>query len=108
LRSDLETLASVVTEALFRGRRYSHDTSNVAESLNQVLRFDKELSIIELLNSIWHRVMEKQADRLAAALLAAKEGRLTTPFVEGKLIEGRKWAQSNSVQPSSPTVGKVV
>ena len=95
-------------EALFRGRRYGHDTSNVAESLNQVLRFDRELPIMELLDSIWHRVMEKRADRLAAALLAAEEGRLTTPFVEGKLMEGRKWAQSNSVQPSSPTVGRVV
>jgi hypothetical protein len=27
-------------EYLFRGRRYGHDTSNIAESLNQVLRFD--------------------------------------------------------------------
>jgi hypothetical protein len=36
--------------------------------------------------------MEKWANRLAAALKASKEGRLTTPFVEGKLMEGRKWA----------------
>jgi hypothetical protein len=94
--------------AFFPGQRYGHDTSNVAESLNQVLRFDRELPILELLDSIWHRVMEKRADRLAAALKAIEEGRDTTPFVEGKIVEGRKWAQSNHVQPSSPTVGRVV
>lgn len=95
-------------EFLFRGRRYGHDTSNIVESLNQVLRFDRELPIVELLDALWHRVMEKRAERLGIASLVVEAGGLTTPWVEGKLEEGRALARSNRVQPSSPTEGRVV
>jgi hypothetical protein len=50
--------------------------------------------------------MEKRADRLALKALA--EGRDTTPFVEGKIVAGRKWAQISRVQPPPPTAGRVV
>ncbi|ELR04437.1 hypothetical protein GMDG_01513 [Pseudogymnoascus destructans 20631-21] len=100
----LETWA----EAWFRGRRFGHDTSNIAEILNQVLRIDRELPIVELLDAIWHRVMEKRGQRLLAATSAITEGRLTTPFVDARIEEGRELARSNRVQISSPTTGRVV
>ncbi|KAI9684815.1 MAG: hypothetical protein M1829_000190 [Trizodia sp. TS-e1964] len=67
-------------ECLFSGCRYGYDTSNIVESLTQVLRLDRELPIIELLDSICHQVMEKrkrhghtiedkQAQRVKALLL---------------------------------------
>jgi len=93
--------------ALFVGQRYGHDTSNVAESLNQVIKLDRELAIIKLLDALWHRVMAKRAERLATALKALGEGRLMTPFVEGKLTKGRLWARQNTVQPSSPSQARV-
>ena len=95
-------------EAWFRGRRFGHDTSNIAESLNQVLRIDRELPIVELLDAIWHRVMEKRGQRLLAATSAISEGRSTTPFVDARIEEGRELARSNRVQISSPTTGRVV
>ena len=95
-------------ECLFRGRRYGHDTSNIAESLNQVLRFDRELPVVEMLDNLWHRVMEKRAQRLLTASKALAEGSLTTPWVEGKVEEARTWALRNIVQVSSPSKGRVV
>jgi len=53
-------------EAHFPSRRYGHDTSNIAESLNKLLKFDRELAIVELLD-VWHRVIENRASRLAEA-----------------------------------------
>jgi len=43
--------------AKFRGRRYGHDTLNIAESFNKLIRTDRELPIVELLDALWHRVM---------------------------------------------------
>ena len=84
-------------ECLFRGRQYSHDTSNIVESLNQVLRFDRELLVVEMLDNLWYRVMEKRAQRLLIASKALAEGSLTTPWVEGKVEEAWTWALSNIV-----------
>ena len=55
-------------EAWFPGCQYGHNTSNIVESVNKTLKLDQELPIIELLDSIWHHVMQHQADRLAAAI----------------------------------------
>ena len=40
--------------AHFPSTRYGHLTSNIAESVNKVLREDCVLSITELLDTIWH------------------------------------------------------
>jgi hypothetical protein len=95
-------------ECLFPGRRYGQDTSNIVESLNQVLRFDRELPIVELLNALWHRVMEKRSSRLQAATKALSDGAVTTPWVDSRLEEARQWAGTNSVQVSSPMEGRVL
>ena len=60
----LETWA----EARFPSHRYSYNTSNIVESVNKTLKLQQELPIVELLNSIWHQVMQHRADRLAAAI----------------------------------------
>ena len=95
-------------EVLFRGRRYGHDTSNVVESQNGVLKLDRELPIVPLLDAIWHRVMEKRADRLCAATALLEAGREMTPFVEGVVSQGRRWAQGNRVQHSTLFEARVV
>ena len=38
--------------ALFYSRRYSYNTSNIIESLNKTLRFERELPIVELLDTL--------------------------------------------------------
>ena len=69
--------------------------------MNQVIKLDQELAIIELLDALWHCVMAKWAEHLAATLTALSEGQVMTPFIEGKLTEGRFWAHQNTIQPSS-------
>jgi SWIM zinc finger len=61
-----------------------------------------------MLDSLWHRVMEKRAQRLLIASKALEEGLVTTPWVEGKVEEARTWALANTVQISSPFEGRVV
>jgi len=77
------------------------------ESLNQVIKLNWELSVLELLDSLWHWMMEKWADCLVAAMRALGEGCWGTPFLEGKLMEQRLWACSNTMMPSSPTQAHV-
>ncbi|OAF55086.1 hypothetical protein VC83_08726 [Pseudogymnoascus destructans] len=62
-------------EALFHGRRFGHGTSNIAESVNSTLLVERELPVLELLDSIWHRVMEKRSGRRSRALKLIEERR---------------------------------
>ena len=84
-------------EARFPGHRYGYDTSNIVESVNKTLKLQRELPIVELLNSIWHRVMQHRADRLAAAIKEEAAGSTWTSWAAGILLEGRKWAGGNWV-----------
>jgi hypothetical protein len=83
--------------AHFPGTRYGHLTSNIAESVNKVLREDRVLSITELLDAIWHRVMEERSSRLTEAHRQLADGVKYTSYCQTKLMEGRKWAQGNHV-----------
>jgi transposase-like protein len=84
-------------EARFPGRRYGHDTSNIVESVNKTLKLDRELPMIELLDSIWHRVMQHRAERLATAIKEEAAGSAWSSWAGGILLEGRKWAGGNRV-----------
>ena len=83
--------------AHFPSTRYGHLTSNIAESVNKVLREDRVLSITELIDAIWHRVMEEQLSRLTEACHQLADGVKYTPYCQTKLVESRKWAQGNHV-----------
>ncbi len=48
----------------FPGRRWGHVMSNVTEQLNNVLRADRELPTIELLDAVWNRCMVQRSSRL--------------------------------------------
>ena len=63
-----QALPETWAEAWFPGRRYGYNTSNIVESVNKTLKLERELPIVELLDSIWHRVMQHRANRLAAAI----------------------------------------
>jgi hypothetical protein len=53
--------------AHFPRTRYSYLTQNIAESVNAILKKDRTLSIIDLLNAIWHRVMAERSTCLEEA-----------------------------------------
>lgn len=96
------------TEAYFVGRRYGHDTSNIVESVNKALIEDRELPILQLLDALWHRVMDERATRLTTATKAILEGFAYTPFCAGLVTKSRQWARTNQVQVSSPTQARVI
>jgi transposase-like protein len=92
-----QALPETWAEAWFLGRRYGHDTSNIVESVNKTLKLERELPIVELLDSIWHRVMQHRANRLAAAIKEEAAGSTWSSWAAGILLEGRKWAGGNRV-----------
>jgi transposase-like protein len=59
--------ADMWASAHFPGTRQGHLTSNIVELVNKLLREDRSLSITDLLDAIWHRVMEARASSLKAA-----------------------------------------
>jgi hypothetical protein len=55
----LEVQPELWAKAHFVGSRFGHDTSNVVESVNRNLKLDRELPIVQLLDSLWNRVMDQ-------------------------------------------------
>ena len=74
--------------AFFPGRRFGQDTSNIVESVNSALKLDREMSIVELLNSIWHKLMGQRFDRYQSAS-SPGEGVAYTKFCTTALGESR-------------------
>ena len=100
-----EYLRSIPAElwavAHFPRTRYGHLTSNIAESVNKILCEDRSLSIIELLDAIWHRVMTDRASRLREAQKQTQDGLVWTSYCRTKLEYGRCWAHSNRASIAS-------
>jgi zinc finger SWIM domain-containing protein 3 len=96
------------TEAFFPGRRYGHNTSNIVETQNNILKLDREFPILTLLDSIYHRVMEKRALRSQTAAKLVESGKPTAPYVKAILRDARQSALANETQISSITEARVV
>jgi len=90
----------------FPGRRYGHDASNIVESVNSSLKLDRELSIVELLNTIWHKLMGPRFDRYQSAS-SPGEGVVYTKFCTKTLGESRIWARQNIAQMADLMHGRV-
>jgi hypothetical protein len=63
--------------AHFDGTRFGHLTSNIVESINRVLKLDRELPITLLLAAIWDRVMDTRFKRLEMATFVHEAERWT-------------------------------
>jgi hypothetical protein len=57
-------------KAYFVRTRFGHNTSNVVESINKVLKLDRELPILQLLDSLWNRIIDQRFQRLELAVSA--------------------------------------
>lgn len=85
--------------AFFGGRLYGHKTSNIVESMNHVLRPQRELPILEMLNDIWHLTMNTRYERYLAT--SSQVGiDLHSDFALQKLIISRNWSRHNTVRIS--------
>jgi hypothetical protein len=83
--------------AYFPKTRYGHLTQNIAESVNAILKNDRTLSITDLLDAIWHRVMADRASRFAEANKQAQMNLKFTAACQTQLEYSRKWMGSNTV-----------
>ena len=76
------------------GKRYGHDTSNIVESANAYFLEDRELPILQMLDSIWHKEMDKRYSRYErASKLPA--GCCFIPHDHHLLSEANKYSAEN-------------
>jgi hypothetical protein len=84
------------------------DTSNIVETQNNILKLNRKLLILTLLDFIYHRVMEKRALRSQIAAKLVESGKPTAPYVEEILQDAKQPALANETQISSITEARVV
>jgi hypothetical protein len=97
----IEYLRSIPLElwtiAHFPRTRHSHLTSNIAKSINKILYKDRTLSIMELLDAIWHRVISERTTHLKEAQKQVAKVVRFTSYYSTKLAYLQKWVLSNMV-----------
>jgi hypothetical protein len=82
--------------AFFPGRRYGHITSNIVEAANAIYLEERELPVLEMLNGIWHKEMDRRAKKLRNAMNGAQT-RPLTPWGRARFEEGNFYARQNNV-----------
>jgi hypothetical protein len=102
----LDAQPELWAKAYFVSTCFGHDTSNVVESINKVLKLDRELPILQFLDSLWNRIMDQRFQRLELAV-SAHESEKWTPWARNKLQEHRLLARMNTVVIRSETQGLV-
>jgi len=81
-------------KANFPGNWYRPDSSNIIESVNNTLKLDRELSIVQLLYTIWHKLMGQCLERYPEAVVTGP-AILYTRFCTQHLGQSRGWARQN-------------
>jgi len=88
--------------AFFPGQCYGHKTSNIVESMNKVLKQERELPILDLLNEIWLYTMNQRAERYQTACLKDHQQNWSD-FALGQLTISRAWTRRNTVNMANDT-----
>jgi hypothetical protein len=91
-------------------KTWGHPTSNIVESINSLLLEDRKLAIVDLLNALWHKVMDLRFTRLndATHKIATLRGQLHTEFALERLKDSLKFAQQRRVLCQDRLHGSVV
>jgi hypothetical protein len=66
-----------------------------------MLKKERELPILRLLDEIWHHVMHDRAKKLTAARKAETEGVRWTSALTKDFITAKQWARTNTVRISA-------
>ncbi|KAG0498944.1 hypothetical protein HPP92_003635 [Vanilla planifolia] len=93
------------SDALFRGARYDHLSSNIVDSFANWIPAKCEASVVLIVDAIQNKLMETMRSRLAAA--DAWVGGVLTPCMEQKLQKEMSKARKLNVLCSSDTVFEV-
>jgi len=97
---------SLWVTAYATGQTFDYKTSSVVESINQVLKFERQLSILNLLNEIWHILMHTHFQRFTMACKAEKD-QVHTDFALVKLLESREWVKRNRIGIATQIIAEV-
>ncbi len=92
----------------FAPDRFGHDTSNVVEAVNKVLKPDRDRSILSLLDGIWSRAMCHQFGRWCNAIKADQRNEIFTPYCRSLVDTSRQYAGGYTVQLASESEAKVI
>lgn len=91
----------------FSGPTYGHKTSNVVESMNSTLREERELSVLDLLNEIWHLTMTQRFKQYERSIELLKSGQIYTDYCLKQLSNGERWAQKNVARMADRSIAEV-
>lgn len=78
-------------------RHYGFRTSNIVESLNSLFLEEREMPIVDMLDTIWHRVMDRRFERLRATEVLIASGQHYSPSVLKVLATSEVYAARNNV-----------
>ena len=95
------------TDAFAKGKSYRHKTSNVVESTNNFLKFDREMSILDMLNEIWHKTRDLRYKRYLAAS-NPDPGQRYTDFAMKTIVGSRECSKRNIVRIATRNIAEVI
>lgn len=75
--------------------------------MNSTLREERELSILDLLNEIWHLTMAERFKQYERATELLKTGQIYTDFCMKHLTNSGKWAQKNVARIADHSTAEV-
>ena len=99
---------AIYAEAYVPGNRYGHFTSNINESINNVLKVDRKSDVLTLLGAIWDRVMQARFSRFTESQKEINAQRFWTPRCAALMQEARSHAGGLRVKMSCETKAKIV
>lgn len=89
----------------YTGSYFSHKTSNVVESLNNIFVAQREWPILDMLNFIWQCVMRKRFERRQLAVQLLQNQQNHTPYCYQIMLQNDRWAHFHTVRIASPNEG---
>jgi len=96
------------TDAFAQGKTwYGHKTSNVVKSANNFLKFDRGMSILDMLNEIWYKTMDLRYKRYLAAC-NTDQGQRYTDFAVKAILGSREWSKRNIVRIVTWNLAEVI
>lgn len=89
-------------------RHYGFGTSNIVESLNSLFLAEREMPIVDMLDSIWHRVMDRRFERHQDTTnLIAKGQQFPATVLKALVVSEMHSARNNMVYQSDFNEGRV-
>lgn len=88
-------------------QRFGHDASNIAKSINKVLKLDRQNNVLSLLSAIWDWVIVTQHSWFCQTLKNFKEEKYYTPKCAQLIAKSQEFAGGCRVRMSTDVKAKI-